>query len=589
MCGVAGWVDYTRDLREAGTLLHEMTETMACRGPDEAAQWLDTHVAFGHRRLAVIDPVGSRQPMSAGSVTLTYSGELYNFRELRAQLLARGHHFRTRGDTEVVLRAYLEWGETFVDRLTGMYAFAIWDARQETLLLVRDRLGVKPLYFHPLTAGVVFGSEPKALLASGQVPRTVDADGLREIFGLVGTPGSGLVSGMRQVRPGELVRFGRDGLTRRRYWRLSAREHRDDWATTVATTRQLLTEAVTGQLVADVPVGVLVSGGLDSSAVAALAGAGCRTFSVRFSGGFQPDAMRETADQPYVQDLVRHLRAEHTDVVVDNAGATDQLVRASALRAREFPTALVDMDTSLYQLFGSVRGDCTVALSGEAADEVFGGYQWFTKPEFAMAGTFPWIAMVRKASTPSVLFDPATMDGLDIPGYQDAAYRDALAEVPVLDGEAEVERRMREVGHLFLTRFLPGLLDRKDRISMAHGLEVRVPFCDHRLVEYVFNVPWAMKTFAGREKSLLRAAVADLLPASVLNRPKTPYPSTQDPGYELLLRQRIRALLARADAPVRPLLAADAPARIEAMNRYEMDLALQVNDWLEEFGLTLRW
>ncbi|MDQ7803499.1 asparagine synthase (glutamine-hydrolyzing) [Amycolatopsis sp. A133] len=587
MCGIAGLADFSRDLRDEEAVLRAMTGTMACRGPDAEGRWLDTHAAVGHRRLAVIDLAGSTQPMVAGSVVLTYSGELYNFRELRAELVACGHRFRTRGDTEVVLRAYLEWGEGFVDRLTGMYAFAVWDQRTEQLLLVRDRLGVKPLYYHRLGGGVVFGSEPKALLASGRVPRTVDADGIREVFGLVNTPGRGLVGGMVQVRPGELVRVTRAGLTRRRYWRLTAREHRDDWETTVATVRKLLADAVTGQLVADVPVCVLASGGIDSSAVAALAGRDSPTFSVRFGGGFRPDAMRETEDEPYVRALVRHLGTRHTDVVVGNAEATDEGVRAAALRAREFPTALVDMDTSLYQLFGAVRRDCTVALSGEAADEVFGGYRWFTDPRFAGAATFPWIAMVRQASTPSALFDPRVFAGLDVTGYQDEAYREALADVPVLDGEPAGERRMREVGHLFLSRFLPGLLDRKDRISMAHGLEVRVPFCDHRLVEYVFNVPWAMKTRDGREKSVLRAAVADLLPAAVLDRPKTPYPSTQDPDYEVVLRKRVRAMLDRDDTPVRPLLAADAGGRVEVMNRFEMDLALQIDDWLAAFDLRL--
>ncbi|HZC26637.1 MAG TPA: asparagine synthetase B, partial [Actinopolymorphaceae bacterium] len=244
MCGITGWVDFERDLRGEHEITAAMTETMACRGPDAEGMWYDRHVALGHRRLAVIDLEGGRQPMSVSAdgrelAVLTYSGETYNFRELREELVGLGHTFRTNSDTEVVLTAYLEWGEEFVDHLRGMYAFAIWDTRTQELLLVRDRMGIKPLYYYPTPHGVLFGSEPKAILANPLAERRLDADGLREMLGFVKTPEQAVFAGMYEVRPGSLVRVRRNGLTRRRYWKLEARDHTDDLDTTIRTVREL--------------------------------------------------------------------------------------------------------------------------------------------------------------------------------------------------------------------------------------------------------------------------------------------------------------------------------------------------------------
>src|SRR5919205_2210391 len=272
MCGITGWVDFERNLTAEQSTVQAMTDTMACRGPDAEGLWIAPHAALGHRRLAVIDLEGGRQPMLAEEnrrilAVLTYSGEVYNFRELRAELAAQGHHFRTYSDTEVVLRAYLEWGEDFVNRLNGMYAFAIWDVRREELLLVRDRMGIKPLYYYPTSSGVLFGSEPKAILANPLVEPVVDEDGLRELFSFVKTPEQAIFRGMREVRPGQIVRVRREGTTKRRYWALESREHAGDTDATVRTIRELLDDIVARQLISDVPLCSLLSGGLDSSAI----------------------------------------------------------------------------------------------------------------------------------------------------------------------------------------------------------------------------------------------------------------------------------------------------------------------------------
>ncbi|MEV1201188.1 asparagine synthase (glutamine-hydrolyzing) [Microbispora rosea] len=611
MCGISGWVDYGRDLRRERETVQAMTDTMACRGPDAEGMWLTPHAAFGHRRLAIIDIEGGRQPMTADAggevvAALTYSGEVYNFRELRAELTRSGHRFRTQSDTEVVLEAYLEWGEDFVSRLNGMYAFAIWDARREELLLVRDRMGIKPLYYYPTANGVLFGSEPKAILANPLAERVVDADGLREILAFVKTPECAVFRGMYEVRPGQVVKVRREGLSKRRYWRLEAREHTDDLQTTIRTVRELLDDIVERQLISDVPLCTLLSGGLDSSAVTALAAralagqGGVRSFSVDFAGyseNFQADDMRDTPDTPYVHDVVRHVGSDHTDIVLDSADLMDPAVRAAVLRARDLPLGIGDMDTSLYLLFKAIRGHSTVALSGESADEVFGGYRWFHDPEAVNSGTFPWLAMRGQTglSTRGEFLNEELLRKLDIPAYRADSYQRALAEVPRVPGETGLQKRMREVSYLHLTRFVQILLDRKDRMSMAVGLEVRVPFCDHRLVEYVFNAPWAMKTFDGHEKSLLRAATADVLPRSVVERRKVPYPSTQDPAYERALRAEVTRVLDGSPAigclvdagKVRTIL--DQPLGAVSLQgaRTSLEGILQINAWLGAYDVRL--
>ncbi|MFI5755804.1 asparagine synthase (glutamine-hydrolyzing) [Streptomyces sp. NPDC051569] len=613
MCGISGWISYERDLStEVGTL-RAMTGTMAPRGPDGAGMWLDTHAALGHRRLAVIDIAGGRQPMTVehdGRTLLvtTYSGEVYNYRELRAELESLGHAFRTSGDTEVVLRAYLQWGEDFTRRLNGMYAFALWDPREQELLLVRDRMGIKPLYYWPTPDGVLFGSEPKAILAHPSVSAVVDAEGLAELISFAKTPGHAVYQGMYELRPGHTARVSRRGIAVRRYWALEAREHTDDLGTTIERVRELLDDIVARQLIADVPLCTLLSGGLDSSAVTALAarllgsrgGGPLRSFAVDFAGhaeNFHADGLRGTPDGPYARAMAAHVGADHQEIMLDTADLTDPGHQAAVLAAHDLPTRFGDGDTSLHLLFQAIREHSTVALSGEAADEVFGGYRWFHDPATVAADTFPWIAggvasgFSGSRGARDGLLDAGLCEKLDVAGYQDRRYREALAEVPRLDSDTALERRMREIGHLHLTRFVQILLDRKDRASMAVGLEVRVPFCDHRLVEYVFNTPWAMKTFDGREKSLLRAATRDTLPDAIADRVKSPYPSTQDPRYGEALRDRLREVLSDANAPVRPLLDTAGAARAAADGamtdiRPGAELVLGLDAWLRRYEVT---
>ncbi|MGB6617164.1 MAG: asparagine synthase (glutamine-hydrolyzing) [Trebonia sp.] len=612
MCGITGWVDFGRDLRGEGerAAIEAMTATMICRGPDAGGTWCSAHAAIGHRRLSVIDLAGGAQPMRApgeDDVVLTFSGEIYNFTELRHELAARGHEFRTRSDTEVLLHGYLEWGADCVRRLNGMFAFGVWDGRRQELLLARDRFGVKPLYYAARQDGVLFGSEPKSVLAHPDFRAEIDAEGLAELFSQVGTgtPGHGVYRGLSQVRPGTLVRAGRDGIRESAYWRLEAREHAGDLASTAGTVRELLADIVHRQTVADVPLCSLLSGGLDSSVVSALAAdslsrrdrAKLATFSVDFTGSadaFTPDQLRPSHDEPFARAAAEYIGSRHSTITLE----ADDLVTAqwAPLAAHDLPT-FGDMYVSFVLLCREISKQSTVALSGEAADEVFGGYPWYHVPALLAAPTFPWAA--RGSWEP--LLRPDVRTRIRLREYAADRYAQALAEVPRLAGESPEDRRIREILYLGLTRWLPFLLDRKDRLSMACGLEVRVPFTDHRLVEYVWNVPWSMKEAGGIEKGLLRAAADGLLPGDLLRRRKSIYPGAADPAYERAIDAQLRRLMTQPDAPLFELISREALTAayaadprlpglmsVQPSSTSPVAFLLDVNRWLERSGVTIR-
>ncbi|WP_327293714.1 MULTISPECIES: asparagine synthase (glutamine-hydrolyzing) [unclassified Streptomyces] len=604
MCGITGWVSFDRDLRAESETLDAMTETMACRGPDDRGTWVSGPAGLGHRRLAIIDLPGGRQPMTVetdrGEVGIVYSGEAYNFTELRRELTGRGHRFVTESDTEVVLHGYLEWGEGVAERLNGMYAFAIWDSRHQKLVMIRDRMGIKPFYYYPTPDGVLFGSEPKAILANPLARAKVGLGGMRELFAMVKTPGHGFWEGMHEVEPGTVVTVDHGGLRRHVYWALETRPHTDDQDTSIAHVRTLLDDIVRRQLVSDVPRCTLLSGGLDSSAMTAIAarqlaetGETVRSFAVDFVGqaeNFVADELRGTPDTPFVHDVAQASGTDHRDIVLDSNALADPDVRARMITARDMPMGFGDMDASLFLLFKSIREQSTVALSGESADEVFGGYLQFFDEGARNADMFPWLVRFSEhfGDDSDVMRSDLTAK-LDLPGYIRDSYAGAVAGIERLTGESDFEYRMRKICHLHLTRFVRVLLDRKDRASMAVGLEVRVPFCDHRLVEYVYNTPWSLKSFDGREKSLLREATADVLPKSVYDRVKSPYPSTQDPKYAIALQEHAKDLLSKPSHPIFDLVDADRVRRaaqrdvpqITQASRRGLERTLDLALWLD--------
>ncbi len=558
MCGIAGWIDYGRDLSGETDVLCGMQAALRRRGPDQAGTYRSPHALFAHDRLCVIDIENGRQPMTAAregrTCTVIYNGELYNTEELRQDLALSGWDFIGHSDTEVLLKGYMEWGERCVEKFNGIFAFAVWEREAERLFLARDRMGVKPLFYaHTPGGGLVFGSELKALLRHPDIPPEVDAAGVAELL-LIGpgrTPGQGVFRRVRELLPGQCGFYGRDGLALRKYWTLSARPHTEGEADTVAHTRDLVQDAVRRQLVSDVPIGTFLSGGLDSSIISSVASrlvdGPLRTFSVDYLDNekyFTPGKFQPSADAPYVQEMSAYLGSRHTSVVLEPEQVADALYEAAD--ARDLP-GMADVDSSLLLFCRAVRRDVTVAVSGECADEIFGGYPWFRDPAVRPENGFPWAQSTRWRAG---FLTPEYAGALDPEGIVRERYQSTLREASYLDDDTPEQRRVRGLMKLNMDWFMQTLLDRKDRMSMWSALEVRVPFCDWRIAEYLYNVPPEMRELGGQEKGLLRAAASEWLPERVLRRKKSPYPKTVHPKYMRLVSAALRAMLDEGTSPL---------------------------------------
>ena len=559
MCGIAGYVDLVHpQTQEIGM---QMLKKLTPRGPDAEGVYLSPCACLVHRRLTIIDPAGGKQPMSlqAGETyTLVYNGELYNTEELRSELISLGHTFQGHSDTEVLLHGLVEWGRDCLPRLNGIFAFALWNEQTKTLLLARDPMGVKPLFFSVTPSGFVFASELKAMLCHPDVPPEVDEEGLNQLFflGPAKTPGSGVFRRISEILPGQWGQYSPDGYRDGFYWKLAAREHTDNLDQTLEKTRFLLEDAGRRQLVSDVPLCCFLSGGLDSSLLSMLAakeyakeGRTLTTFSVDYQDNaqyFQKSLFQPNSDSAYISQMAEFLHSDHRQVILDNT----QLFAAlpDAVKARDLP-GMADIDSSLLLFCREIRRDFAVAVSGECADELFGGYPWYHRREILFADTFPWsrsLTLRRNVLKPDLL--PHGEE------YVRQQYLDTIALADKLPEESAEDSRMREMFMLNLRWFMQTLLDRKDRMSMACGLEVRVPFCDKRITEYAYNMPWHFKALGGREKGIVRQAFTDALPEEIVWRKKSPYPKTWNPIYLELTRCALRKVLADETSPLLPFL-----------------------------------
>ncbi len=618
MCGITGWIDWEKDLTQQGAMIQQMADTLSHRGPDAQGQWLSPRAALAHRRLEIIDPQGGCQPMvyQCGERTyaITYNGEIYNFREIRSELESYGHSFQTRSDTEVLLHAYVEWGVECVTHLNGIFAFGLWDEQQQRLLLARDHMGVKPLYYAQRGNALLFGSELKALLAHPLVKAEIDRQGLAELFSFRHTPGSGIYRNVYELRPAHLAIYDRNGLHISRYWSLRSAPHTDNVQATSEHIRALLEDTVRHQLIADVPVVAMLSGGLDSSALTSLAarefqqeGKQLHTYSIDFvdsSQHFQENSLRPSLDAPWVKKVSEFAGTIHHTITIDTPEMIENLL--VPLHAFDLPL-MGQIATSLYLLFKEMKRDAKVALSGESADEVFGGYPWFHSETAFNTPTFPWLAAMAEDKSFSgnngmvgltnSWLSADLMQKINPIAHMTQQYQTALTEVPRLAGEDARAARMREIFYLNLTYFLPMLLDRKDLMSMATGFEVRVPFCDYRLVEYVWNIPWDIKTTGNIEKGILREAMVGILPDDARKRKKSAYPASQNPTYLNALRDWTLCILNDANAPIQPLINVQVLRKF-AENKvsgphvgeaatYLFERIIQANAWLKDYQVTI--
>ncbi len=528
------------------------------RGPDGKGAFIKPYTALIHRRLSVIDPEKGKQPMQFGKYTIVYNGEIYNTEELRNELKALGYEFKTHCDTEVILKAYHKWKEKACEKLNGIFAFAVWDDEEKELFLCRDRIGVKPLYYSEKDGIFAFASRIKTLLLVPEITSAVDQNGLNEIFmlGPAKTIGSAVFKDINELPPASYMIYSNEKIVIKAYWKLKAMEHNESEKETIAHTRYLVKDAIERQLVSDVPLCTFLSGGLDSSIISRVAsdyykenGSTLNTYSVDYIDNdkyFKSSLFQPNKDSDFIDMISDYIESRHHNVMLDNKEVAKALIESTY--ARTLP-GFTDVDSSLLLFCRAVKKKHTVALSGECADEIFGGYPWYHNKEILFEETFPWSRStdVRK----SILKDGLLPYGEE---YVHNRYVETVNKTSYLDSDNATEKRMREMFRLNLDWFMQTLLVRKDVMSMESSLEVRVPFCDYRIVEYAYNMPWSIKSIDGREKGILRKAFEDVLPYEITWRKKSPYPKTHNPVYFKEVCKMMDVVLSDKSTPLYEML-----------------------------------
>jgi len=582
MCGIAGIVAVDRLDQDAPARAVRMRDIITHRGPDEAGLHCDDAAALAHRRLSIVDLTTGQQPLSNedGSVWVVFNGEIYNHADVRAELQALGHRYRTKSDTETIVHAYEQWGEACVDRFRGMFAFAVWDAPRKRLLLVRDRLGIKPVYWAKTSGALLFASEIKAILASDLLPAQPNYAVLPEVLSTRYTSGTDtLFKGISKLLPGHLLVFERGTIRIRQYWDLPRREdgsglmapgkgrkvhppssisHQPSAIShdVVARFRELLEESVRLRLMSDVPLGMFLSGGIDSSAIAAIMARMIDRPLQTFSVAFKDRAFNELE---YAREVARAINADSHEIVIDDRdffGALPKLVWHE-----DEPIAHTS-SVPLYFVSKLAREHVTVVLTGEGSDELLAGYGKYPRVAFnwragtvyervmpqalrhsiargvvprlprrlARYATRSFLAMDR--SPEAMFFDNfasirlADQQRLLAPGLRDLATREgaygpSVGYFNTLNGTSTLLDRLL---YADIKTYLVELLMKQDQMSMATSIESRVPFLDHKLVEYAATLPDEWKLQGWTTKRVLRDAMKRLLPESILNRPKMGFP-----------------------------------------------------------------
>ena len=570
MCGIVGFTNYDGNMRneEAQRVLTNMNNTLAKRGPDESGIYIKEDICIAHRRLIVIDPEGGKQPMICkylgNTYVITYNGQIYNTKELRKTLEESGFTFEGHCDTEVLLKAFIFYGYNVVNHLNGIFAFAIWNEGKKELFLARDHFGVKPLFYSIKDNQLIFASEIKALFEYPSIYPKIDGQGISELFGIgpAHTPGVGVFKGIEELKPANYLVFNRSGMRIKEYWKLKSRMHTDDFATTCETVKELLTDAIERQLVSDVPLCTFLSGGLDSSIITLYSANYCRkhdlpminTYSVDYvdnDKNFQKTDFQPNSDSDYINLITNKLGTKHHTIYLDTPELADSL--KEAMIARDLP-GMADVDSSLLLFCKEVKKEATVSIMGECADEIFGGYPWFFREDALSSGTFPWSINI---SGRQHLLNPELQEKIDLKEYIDYRYNESLSEVELLNVDSKETKEKRKITYLTMNWFMQTLLSRTDRMGMYNGFEIRVPFCDYRLAEYVWNIPWEIKALHGREKGLLRYIMKDELPKEIVERKKSPYPKTWNPTYLKKVKGMLTEIMQNPESPITSLLNKD--------------------------------
>lgn len=609
MCGIAGEVSFSGSVLKNKFSFLRMQKVLSPRGPDQNGLYIKNNVALVHSRLCVIDIENGIQPMSANydgkEFTIVYNGELYNTDEIRNELIQLNHKFTGHSDTEVVLKAFVEWKENCVNKFNGIFAFAIWDEYNKNLFFARDRMGVKPLFYTIKNKSFIFASEIKALLEHNDINAIINENSIAEIMfiGPGRTPGYGVFKDIYEIKPACCGYYNNKGIKIKKYWTLKDKEHTDSFEQTVEKVRYLVNDAIKRQLISDVPVGTFLSGGLDSSIISAVAskhfkdnGKQLKTFSVTYEDNdkhFKTSKFQPNSDTEYIKLMCDYINCEHHLITLSNKDLADALYMS--VDARDLP-GMADVDSSLLLFCKEIKKYCTVALSGECADEIFGGYPWYRDKEIRMINGFPWAQSTEYRK--SFIKDDIKLP--DAQQYVYSRYKDTLINTSKIKEITPTESRMKEMMKLNLDWFMQTLLDRKDRMSMYNALEVRVPFCDYRIAEYLYSVPWEYKDYKSVEKGLLRCAVDGILPDKVLWRKKSPYPKTHNPEYFKIVSDMLKNIIEDYSSPIHSFIKKEELEKLLSSERNEpwygqlmttpqtIAYFLQINYWLKKYKITIK-
>ena len=542
MCGITGWMNKNENLRNKKRIIKKMTKTLKYRGPDSTGYFISDDVLLGHKRLAIIDPEKGKQPMKYDNYVIVYNGEIYNTDSIRKKLIKKGYSFNTTSDTEVILKGYACYKEKIVEKLEGIFAFAIYDGKD--LFLARDRLGVKPLFYTQIDGNFLFASEIKALLKNDLVQPIIDKESLQELLGLGPSkiPGSGIFKGIKELRVAHYLTYKAGIIDIKRYWNVKDKKFDDTFEVCSTKVRRMLMDSIKRQMVSDVGISTFLSGGLDSSIITAVVSNELKkqnqvldTYSIDYEDNdkyFKANKFQVSKDKKFIDIMKNAFKTNHTYEVISQRKLAKTL--KESVIARDYP-GMADIDSSLFWFSKQIRKEHKVILSGECADEIFGGYPWFYRKEIRERENFPWIDSLDERIS---LIKKDLAQKLDLKNFVKEKCELTLSEINVSDDE-----NLKKLFYLNMTWFMPTLLDRKDRMTMRASLEARVPFADTKLIEYLWNVPWEYKYRNNQEKGLLRHAFKNILPKEIIDRKKNPYPKTHNPKYTKIMIKLLKKRL----------------------------------------------
>lgn len=564
MSGFVGFINFNKDISKDKSILEKINSVIFPESTNECKYYIGKHIAFAHKDMNLAK-ISESQPLvqkySFGTYVIMLNGNIYNKKDLQETLLSNNFIFDSSLDVEILLKSYIHYGKDVVYHLNGVYSFIIWDSQKNEVFLARDHFGVKSLFYTILDDYFIFSSEIKGLLAYPRVERVLDKQGISELFGIgpAHTPGLTVFKNIYELKPANFAIYNTSGLHTKQYWKLISKEHTDSFGKTCEKIQFLLEDSINNQLSSNGSVCTFLSGGLDSSIISKIASdynnsnnlPVLDTFSVDYvdnDKNFVKSDFQPNSDNFYIDIMKKYLNTNHHKIIID----TPELANAlkDAMIARDVP-GMADIDSSLLLFCKNVKKDASIALTGECADEIFGGYPWFFRDDALKSQTFPWSISLNERQH---LLNPSFSHKINLREYVDYRYNQSLDNVDILSSDSFETAEKRKISYLTLNWFMQTLLERSDKMAMYNNFEIRVPFCDYRIADYVWNIPWEWKALKGREKGLLRYACKDLLPSEIIDRKKSPYPKTQNPNYLTKVKKMLSSIMADTNSPINDLL-----------------------------------